>query len=188
MDGNGINVMELCVFCGARLGIDTSVVSAVENFGHEMAQRDVGLVYGGGAAGLMGVIADAVLSAGGRVTGIIPDFLAKDEILHGSITETIIVADLFERKSKMMTMSDAFVALPGGMGTFDELLEVFTWRQLNRMSKPTAVFNHNEYFEPMFELLRHAATAGFYDLAYLDDIIISADPNQLLDSLSAKCS
>ena len=178
--------MQLCVFCGARLGNDSDVIAAVENFGRQMAERDIGLVYGGGAAGLMGVIADAVLSAGGRVTGIIPGFLAKDEILHRRISETILVADLFERKSKMMTMSDGFVALPGGMGTFDELLEVFTWRQLNQITKPTAVFNYNDYFDPMFELLRHAATAGFYDLAYLDYVIVSADPSYLLDSLTDK--
>lgn len=178
--------MELCVFCGARLGVDPKLVSAVSDFGRQMATNNIGLVYGGGSTGLMGVIADAVIDAGGRATGIIPDFLANEEVLHQSLDRTMIVADLFERKTKMISCSDAFVALPGGMGTFDELLEVFTWQQLNQLNKPIAMFNYQRYFEPLISLLTHASTAGFYDMAYMDDIIISDNREELISQLLAR--
>lgn len=178
-----MSAMELCVFCGARVGVDPNIVKAVKKFGLMMAERDIGLVYGGGAAGLMGVIADAVLDGGGRVTGIIPDFLAKDEILHRSLNQTIIVSDLFERKAKMIQLSDAFVALPGGMGTFDELLEVFTWQQLDRLDGPVAILNYDNYFDPLVKLLEHAAAAGFYDMSYIDDVMISPQLEIIFDHL-----
>ena len=175
--------MELCVFCGARNGHDPKLIASVDQFGQKMVTNDIGLVYGGGSTGLMGTIADSVIRAGGRVTGIIPDFLAYDEVLHQSLDKTIIVSDLFERKTRMIEVSDAFVALPGGMGTFDELLEVFTWQQLNQLHKPIAIFNYEHYFDPLLSLLEHAATAGFYDMAYLDDVIISSDAVELISQL-----
>ncbi len=180
--------MVLCVFCGARHGNDPDVISAVSDFGRQMVASNIGLVYGGGSTGLMGVIADSVLKAGGRVTGIIPDFLAHEEVLHQSIDKTMIVADLFERKTKMIQRSDAFVALPGGMGTFDELLEVFTWRQLNQLRIPIGIFNYQQYFDPLIALLTHAETAGFYDMAYLDEVIITSEPAELIAQLLDKRS
>ncbi|MGR8947789.1 MAG: LOG family protein [Gammaproteobacteria bacterium] len=163
----------ICIFCGARSGNDTELVSQVRQLAGTFVANEFTLVYGGGAVGLMGVAADAVLAAGGEVIGVIPGFLAKQEILHPKLSETVLVSDLFERKAKMIALSDAFVCLPGGMGTYDELLEVLTWRQLNQTTKPIAMFNYNGYFEPLFEMLRKAAAAEFYDMKYLDDVIVS---------------
>ena len=118
----------VCVFCGSRMGEDVVFRDANENFGREL-ERGMGLVYGGGQVGLMGILADAVLDSGGQVVGIIPDFLGSAEVMHPGITQTIEVDDLFERKALMIEHADAFVALPGGIGTLDEILEVIAWRQ-----------------------------------------------------------
>ena len=163
----------ICVFCGASPGTDPELFETIGQFARAIVARRIGLVYGGGAVGLMGVTADAVLAAGGEVTGIIPDFLAKHEILHPNITETIVVSDLFERKAKMITLSDGFVCFPGGMGTYDELLEILTWRQLHQTDKPVAIYNHRGYFDPLLDMLSKAESAGFYDLSNLNEVIIS---------------
>ncbi len=172
----------LCVFCGARQGNDPELLEPIKKFATSLVANNIGLVYGGGAVGLMGITADAVLDAGGEVVGIIPSFLASQEILHPKISETIIVSDLFERKAQMIARSDGFVCLPGGMGTYDELLEILTWRQLHQTVKPVAIYNYRDYFAPLLDMLSKAADAGFYDMANLDEVIISED----IDMINAK--
>ena len=128
-----------------------------------LAAAGWGLVYGGGRVGLMGEIADATLAAGGYVTGVIPDFLSRQEILHPDLASCHTVIDLFERKSMMLEIADAFVALPGGIGTYDELLEVIAWRQLRQLDKPVALLDVEGYFQPWLASLRHAVDEGFIE-------------------------
>ena len=176
-------INKVCIFCGARRGNDPLLVDQVTRLAQQLAAKKIDLVYGGGAVGLMGVAADAALAAGGKVIGIIPGFLDKKEVLHPDITETIRVADLFQRKAKMIEVSDAFITLPGGMGTFDELLEILTWRQLGQLDKPVALFNYQKYFAPLYQMLTNAANAGFYDMSYLQNIILEESIDGLLTRL-----
>ena len=179
---------KVCLFCGARRGNDPVLIEQTAQFAEHLVANDVTLVYGGGAVGLMGVAADSALAAGGRVIGVIPNFLDKKEILHPHISETYRVADLFQRKAKMIEISDAFITLPGGMGTFDELLEIMTWRQLGQIDKPLGVFNYADYFTPFFKLLSQAETSGFYDTANLQSIIVGDDFRELTSRLLAEIS
>ena len=177
---------KVCIFCGARRGNDPTLIEEVKRLSQQLAANNIALVYGGGAVGLMGVAADAALAAGGEVIGVIPGFLDKKEILHPGISETIRVDDLFQRKAKMIEASDAFITLPGGMGTFDELLEVLTWKQLGQLDKPIALFNYENYFASLHNTLSSAATAGFYDMSYLDEVIIEEDAVTLVSRLLAE--
>jgi uncharacterized protein (TIGR00730 family) len=161
---------KLAVFCGARLGRRPAYQAAARELGGALAKGGWGLVYGGGRVGLMGEIADATLVAGGYVTGVIPAFLNRQEILHPDLASCHTVGDLFERKSMMMEIADAFVALPGGIGTYDELLEVIAWRQLGQLDKPVAVLDIEGYFQPWLASLRHAVDAGFVDHVELDKL------------------
>ena len=151
----------ICVFCGAREGDDEAYREAADTFGREIAARDITLVYGGGNIGLMGVLADAALDAGGRVVGVIPDFLVLREVVHPGLTETVVVEDLFERKALMIERADAFVALPGGIGTYDEVLEVIAWRQLRQLRQPIGLLDVSGYFQPWLRLLEHTVERGF---------------------------
>ena len=170
----------ICVFCGARPGFHAAYAEAARAFGQALAHAGCRLVYGGGRVGLMGELADAVLSAGGVVTGVIPDFLSHSEVLHPGLQSCHMVTDLFERKALMMEMADAFVALPGGIGTFDELLEVIAWRQLRQLDKPIGILNVDGYFDPWLTLMEHAVTEGFVERAEIDRLQITTDPASLL--------
>ena len=176
----------VCIFCGARRGNDPELVKQVQQLARDLATRNINLVYGGGAVGLMGVAADAALEAGGTVIGVIPEFLDKHEIVHPHITQTLRVNDLFERKTKMIELSDAFITLPGGMGTFDELLEVLTWQQLGQLDKPLGLFNYEAYFEPFIKLLGNAESAGFYDMDYFQHVVVSDKVSELMNRLLAR--
>ncbi|MCS6968226.1 MAG: TIGR00730 family Rossman fold protein [Cytophagales bacterium] len=150
----------LCVYCGAQPGhhqVYSQVVAQVGNF---MAQRNIRLIYGGAKVGLMGVLADAVLQAGGRVTGVIPDFLLQTEIGHNQINELIIVRSMHERKTRMFEMADAFLALPGGIGTCEALFEILTWAQLGLHHKPIGLLNVNNYFDKLLEFFDTIAKEG----------------------------
>lgn len=173
----------VCVFCGARDGTDERWRSHAQKFGRELARREMTLIYGGGNAGLMGHLADAALAGGGRAIGIIPDFLTDREVLHTGLTETHIVDDLLERKALMIENADAFVALPGGIGTYDEILEVITWRQLRQLRQPIALMNCDNYFGPFLDLLSHSIDAGFVRAGETDHVIVDTDPVTLLDAL-----
>ena len=173
----------ICVFGGARAGVDIGYQRAAEALGKTIAVRGYALIYGGGSVGLMGYLAQSALDGGAEVTGVIPGFLARRELLHPGLTRTVLVDDLFERKARMIELSDAFIALPGGIGTLDELLEVVAWRQLKQLQKPIGVLDTAGYFEPWFDALRHAVAQGFVDTAQVDGIIRSPNGEALLNEL-----
>ena len=151
----------ICVFCGSAPGVRPSYSAAARELGVALARHGMTLVYGGGRLGLMGIVADAVLQAGGRVIGVIPRMLIEREAAHTSLTRQHVVTTMHERKTLMAEMSDAFVGLPGGMGTFDELVEIVTWAQLGLHAKPVILANIDDYYRPMYAMLDHAVEEGF---------------------------
>jgi len=157
--------------------------AAARAFGAAAAARGVGLVYGGGRVGLMGALADGALAAGGEVIGVIPQELVERELAHAGLTELHVVASLHERKALMAELSDAFVALPGGFGTLDELMEQLTWSQLGLHAKPVGLLDVEEYWRPLIALARHATEEGFVREADLAAIAVGGDPEGLLDRL-----
>ena len=173
----------IAVFCGSRPGVRDEYMAAADGFGRELAAREIALVYGGGNIGLMGALADGALDLGGQVIGVIPDFLREREVCHSGLTECVVVDDLFERKAIMIERADAFVALPGGIGTFDEILEVIAWRQLRQLRQPIGVLNVGGYFDTWLASLRHAADEGFLHHAELEKLIVMRDPADLIDAL-----
>lgn len=173
----------IAVFCGSRAGTREEYLAAADGFGRELAAREIALVYGGGNIGLMGALADGALDLGGQVVGVIPDFLRDREVCHTGITEIVVVDDLFERKAIMIERADAFVALPGGIGTFDEVLEVIAWRQLRQLRQPIGVLNVCGYFDRWLASLKHAADEGFVAHAELEQLIVTRDPAELIDAL-----
>lgn len=173
----------IAVFCGARSGAREEYMLAADGFGRELASREIALVYGGGNIGLMGALADGALDLGGQVIGVIPDFLRDREVCHTGLTECVVVDDLFERKSIMIERADAFVALPGGIGTFDEVLEVIAWRQLRQLRQPIGLLNVSGYFDPWLMSLQHAVDEGFVSPSELEQLIVERDPADLIDAL-----
>jgi len=154
-------VPRLCVFCGSNPGTDPACRAVAVELGTEMARRGLGLVYGGGDVGLMGVLADAVLAAGGEAVGVIPEFLERAEIAHKGLTSLLPVASMHERKALMSELADGFVALPGGYGTLDELAEALTWTQLGLQSKPVVLLDVGGFWDRLHEFFDHAVDAGF---------------------------
>ncbi len=154
-------IRRLCVYCGSEPGIDPVHAEAAREFGRILAEKDIGLVYGGGSIGLMGEIARSVLRHGGYVTGIIPTFLSEREHMLINAQELIVVEDMHQRKQQMFVKSDGFVALPGGLGTLEELVEQLTWAQLGQHSKPIVLANVDGYFEPLLALFAHMRHEGF---------------------------
>ncbi len=173
----------VCVFCASRNGADEVYADIADAFGRELASREMTLVYGGGKVGLMGRLADAALDLGGRVIGVIPDFLTAREVAHSGLSELLIVDDLLDRKALMIERADAFVALPGGIGTYDELLEVIAWRQLRQLRQPIGVLNATGYFDPLFALLDHTVSSGFLERHEIDHLVIETNAMDLLDRL-----
>jgi uncharacterized protein (TIGR00730 family) len=164
-------IKNICVYCGSAKGDDPRYAIAAETFGRTLAKAGVGLVFGGGSCGLMGVAARATLNAGGRVTGVIPAFLDKREIALQGITDLIVVEDMHTRKRLMFEKSDAFVALPGGVGTLEELTEQLTWIQLGRHTKPLVIVDIGGFWRPLLTLFAHMHNSGFiregYDVRYM---------------------
>ncbi|MGE5127814.1 MAG: TIGR00730 family Rossman fold protein [Betaproteobacteria bacterium] len=175
----------ICVFCGSSRGTDPRHAEAAAALGRLLASRGIGLVFGGGAVGLMGVLADHALAAGGSVTGVIPHGLAARELAHRGVADMRVVSTMHARKALMASLADAFVALPGGMGTLDELFEVATWSQLGIHRKPVGVLNVGGYYDPLVVLLDHAAAAGFVTVEGRRLLVIDSDPLRLLDRLAA---
>ena len=167
-----MSVFSIAVFCGARAGRDPAHATAAGQLGTALAEAGWQLVYGGGKVGLMGVVAQACLDGGGEVTGVIPGFLDRREVLHAGLTTLHRVDDLFERKSLMIELADAFIALPGGVGTLDELLEVMAWRQLGCIDKPIALLNVAGFFDPWLALLHGIVSEGFLDDAEVARLIV----------------
>lgn len=175
----------ICVFCGAYVGHDPVYREAAHELGGRLAARQIELVWGGGRVGLMGVVADAVLAAGGETYGVMPAFMAERELAHKQSNVMNIVESMHERKANMSARAQAFIALPGGLGTLDELFEVVTWAQLHLHDKPIGLLNVNGFFNPLLKYLQHCCHEGFIQRKHVDLIKVSADPDVLLDALDA---
>lgn len=178
-------ISSVCVYCGSGSGSDPEYLAAAQMLGRDMAEAGVRLVYGGGSTGLMGAIADAVLEHGGEVTGIIPQFLQDRERGHKGLTELIVTKDMHERKWAMFEQSDAFVALPGGIGTLEELIEILTWAQLGRHSKPVVVANINAYWNHLSELLEHMRKKDFIHSQSQLNPVFTATAEEILPAVLA---
>ena len=157
----------LCVYCGANPGAAPAYADAAARLGAAMAGAGVRLVYGGGSVGLMGIVARAVMTNGGNVTGIIPQFLKDREVMLREVPDLVVTADMHERKRLMFQRSDAFIALPGGIGTLEEVVEVMTWAQLDQHAKPVMILNIDGFWNPLIELFRRMAAEGFLNKAFL---------------------
>jgi uncharacterized protein (TIGR00730 family) len=175
----------VCVFCGSNPGARPAYADAAEALAGTLADRDIGLVYGGGAVGLMGRVADAMLERGGEVVGVIPQSLVDREIGHRGITELRVVATMHERKALMAELSDGFVALPGGIGTLEELFEVWTWGQLGLHAKPCGVLDVDGFYAGLTGFLDHATAEGFIRAPHRAALLSDTDPAALLDALEA---
>jgi len=174
----------ICVFCGSSSGTRLIYERAAETFGRLLCGRGIELVYGGGNVGLMGTLANACLNAGGRVIGVIPRALADKEIAHTGLTELRIVHSMHERKSVMADLSDAFVSLPGGYGTWEEFFEVLTWSQLGIQRKACALLNVDGYYDPLLDMADKALSEEFVRKVHRDLLLSDSDPERLLDRLS----
>lgn len=173
----------ICVFCGSSTGSNEIYKSTAKDLGKFMAEKDITLVYGGGNIGLMGVIANSALENNGKVIGVIPQSLLDKELAHEGVSKMYVVKSMHERKALMAQISDAFVALPGGFGTFDELFESLTWNQLEIMSKPIAVYNINGYFDHLINLLKQSVTENFLRKEHFKNLIVASEPEKLLQKL-----
>ncbi|MBW4598036.1 MAG: TIGR00730 family Rossman fold protein [Calothrix sp. FI2-JRJ7] len=170
----------ICVFCGSSMGIRSSYKQSAQKLGETLANLGLKLVYGGASVGLMGIVADAVLSNGGEVIGVIPEFLANKEIAHIGLSQLYIVDSMHERKTKMAELADAFIALPGGYGTLEEFCEILTWAQLRLHEKPCGLLNIEGYYDPLLKLFDQAVTEQFLkpDLRAL--VLQASEPEELL--------
>jgi uncharacterized protein (TIGR00730 family) len=176
-------IRRLCVFCGSSSGVLPIYAQMARTVGRLLGDRGIELVYGGGNVGLMGILADACLANGGLVTGVIPNFLAGKEIAHTGLTQLHIVDSMHERKAMMARLSDAFMALPGGFGTWEELFEVLTWSQLGIQRKPCGVLNVNGYYDALLHMADRAVTEGFVKEAHRGLLSADADAARLLDRM-----
>jgi hypothetical protein len=173
----------VCVYCGSSAGNDPAFLRAAETLGKSLAQGGVRLVYGGGSVGMMGAVARAVLKHGGNVTGIIPEFLFRREQPDAQNEELIVTRDMHERKQKMFERADAFVALPGGIGTLEELVEQLTWVQIGQHKKPLLLVNINSFWEPLRDLLDHMEKLGFIYGDVKSSLLIADRPEDVLPKL-----
>ncbi|HEX4127233.1 MAG TPA: TIGR00730 family Rossman fold protein [Acidimicrobiales bacterium] len=176
-------VETLCVFCGSSPGTDPAFTAAAGRFGAAVAERGIELVYGGASVGLMGVVADAALASGGRATGVITESLAGHEIAHGTLSDLHVVSTMHERKALMSELSDGFVMLPGGFGTYEEFMESVTWAQLGIHDKPCGILNVDGFFDDLLVFVRHAVERGFIKAHRVDALVISDDADILLTGL-----
>jgi uncharacterized protein (TIGR00730 family) len=179
-----LTLRRVCVFCGSSAGIRPEYRLAAEALAREFLARGIGLVYGGGDVGLMGVIADAMLAGGGHVTGVIPHALVAREIAHRGLPDLRVVNSMHERKALMAELADAFVALPGGFGTFEELCEAVTWTQLGLHRKRCGLLNVAGFFDPLLAMFDRAVSEGFIRPAGREIIVTDVDPAQLVDRLA----
>lgn len=177
--------LSVCVYCGSRAGDNAAFAEAARAIGQAIGQRGWRLVYGGGRAGLMGSVADAALAAGAEVIGVIPKALMGRELGHGGLTELRVVETMHERKRLMAERSDAFVALPGGIGTFEELFEVWTWLQLGYHDKPVGLLNAAGYYDSLLAFLDQSVARGFVPPAQRQLLQVGADADALLDQMAA---
>jgi hypothetical protein len=177
--------MNICVFCGSRHGNAVAYEAAAKTFGSLLAQEGHTLVYGGGNVGLMGVVADAVLAGGGKVIGVIPDFLLQLEVGHRNVTTLEVVDTMHARKRRMADLSDAFVAMPGGWGTLDELAEILTWKQLGLITQPVGLLNTRQFFDPLLAQMQWMVSEGFLAADQLAVLLRENTPETLLSAIRA---
>jgi len=175
----------ICVYCGSSYGKSPIYTEAAKALGKALTQQGIGLVYGGASVGIMGVIADAVLENGGEVIGVIPQAIADKEIAHTKLTELKVVADMHERKAMMAEDSDGFIALPGGLGTMEELFEVWTWAQLGFHQKPCGLMNVAGYYDHLTAFIDHAVDQEYVKAAHQDALLVATEPNELLQKMAS---
>lgn len=173
----------VCVYCGSRDGERIGYAEAARALGRAIGQRGWRLVYGGGRVGLMGIVADAALAAGAEAIGVIPRSLVRREVGHAGLSRLEVVDTMHERKQRMAEQADAFVALPGGLGTLEELFETWTWRHLGYHAKPLGLLNSSGFYQPLLGFLEHTAAEGFVDSAQMGMLAVDDDPERLLDTL-----
>ena len=178
----------ICVYCGSRTGHAEAHAQTARALARELVRNDIALVYGGGNIGLMGVIADEVLRLGGEVTGVIPKGLLEMEVGHQELTRLHIVKDMHERKAMMMDLSDGFIALPGGLGTLEELFEVLTWSQLGYHAKPVGLLNAHGFFDGLIAFIQHTVEQGFVRTRHADLLMVETEPAVLLQRFRALVS
>jgi uncharacterized protein (TIGR00730 family) len=177
-------IRRVCVFCGSRPGNRPEYVAAARKLGGLLAERGIGLVYGGASVGIMGAVADATLRGGGEVIGVIPQALVRHELAHNHLTELRVVASMHERKALMADLSDGVIALPGGFGTFEELFETLTWSQLGIHDKAFGVLNVGGFYDGLLALIDHAVTEGFIPEAHRALVLEATEPEAMLDLLT----
>jgi uncharacterized protein (TIGR00730 family) len=175
----------LCVFCGSNVGVRASYAAKARDLAAELCRRGLGVVYGGGGVGLMGVLADAALAEGGEVIGVIPRPLATKELAHTGLTQMHVVGSMHERKALMASLVDGFVAMPGGLGTFEETLEVLTWSQLGIHRKPIGLLNVDGYYDGLLAMIAHGVRERFIKREYLTLFVSASSPAKLLDEMQA---
>ena len=176
--------MNICVFCGSASGTNPIYAEAASALGVLMAREGHTLVYGGGKVGLMGIVADAVLAHGGEAIGVIPDFLMRREVAHLGLTRLEVVDTMHLRKQRMAEISNAFIAMPGGWGTLDELAEILTWRQLGLVTQTIGILNVNDFFSPLLTQMRTMVEEGFLKLGNLELLVIEKTPAELVGRFS----
>lgn len=175
----------ICVFCGSRPGVRPAYREVAESLGKTLAERGIELVYGGGNVGLMGIVADACLAAGGKVVGVIPRALMEWEVGHEGLTRLEVVDSMHSRKARMAELADGFVALPGGLGTFEELFEILTWAQLGFHNKPIALLNVDAYYQPLIQMMDRGVTEGFMKAENRGLLLIEDSVPTLLRAMAA---
>ena len=175
----------LCVFCGSRFGANPAARDTAARLGELLAREGITLVYGGGGVGLMGVLANATLQAGGKAVGIIPGFLVRREAGHPALTKTVVVETMHQRKYEMFQRSDAFVVLPGGIGTLEEFFEVLSWRTLGLHTKPIVIVDQGGFWGPLAALLRGIVEGGFAERSHLDHVAFVSDLKDVLPAIAA---
>lgn len=178
--------LSLCVYCGSRDGLDPAHLASAREVGRQIAERGWQLVYGGGSTGLMGAVADAAIAAGAKVIGVIPEKLMQREMGHGGVTELQVVDNMHERKHAMAMQADAFIALPGGIGTMEEIFEVWTWRQLGYHRKPLALLNVAGYYDELLRFIDRSRDAGFLWPDVQELLLTGTDATTLLDQIGAE--
>ena len=175
----------ICVYAGSNVGVRQEYQEAARVLGQELVKRNLGLVYGGGHVGLMGILADAVLAGNGEVIGVMPAALFPNEVAYRNVTQFYEVGSMHERKAMMAELADGFIALPGGFGTYDELFEMITWSQIGIHNKPVGLLNVAGYFEPLLALVKHSSDEGFIPSRHANIILHKETPAALLDSFEA---
>ncbi len=173
----------LCIFCGSRNGNDPAFVEEAKKLARTMAEKGIELVYGGGSIGIMGIVAQEVLDHGGRVTGVIPEFLQKHEVGHSNLSELIITDSMHNRKRTMFERSDGFIVLPGGLGTLDETFEIMTWKQLRLHDKPIVILDTKDYWKPFQDLVEATISSGFAHDSARNLFSVAKDANAVFDCL-----